>query len=98
MSKEEKIKLLLNFLKKSDCIFINGTPCFFNEFYTYENMKEDIPEFISIDDYEKDDNYITFKVKNINDIEFKKNFVVLDERNNKYNIKFLKFANLENLS
>lgn len=65
MKLNEKIDYLLNALKESDLVFLNGVACSFNE---YETFSDGYPESICIDDVDGDDIYQSVDLTSLKDI------------------------------
>lgn len=63
MTLNEKIDFLINELKKSDCVFYNGTICIFNEYETKRDSSS-----IYFDDSTGDDYYASLSLTDIKEI------------------------------
>lgn len=63
------LKRSINLMKESVCLLVNGMPCFYNDKQTFDDISDDIPVYIIIDDYLNDDCAFAIKVCDIIEIE-----------------------------
>ena len=92
MTLNEKIDYLLNALKESDLIFLNGVACLFNEYETFENeYVGNRPESLCIDDVDGDDLYQVVYLTSLEDISLNNGIFKLSYQNGEKNtIQILK--------
>lgn len=85
----------IRLMKDSDILLVNGTPCFFNEYETFDRLEDDIPKCIIIDDYLKDDCEFAIYISEIEEIEILYTAIKIKTKKSSYIINILKVQNLK---